>query len=750
MRLRGGLAVVVCVAGMVGAAGPVQAADRRDQPGVLTVQTVPVIKGARVAADGNIATTNRLGQAKLPVAKFTDLATRFHVLETRVDPRQKVTVDKVLGDPEHGASGRPLVVGLRTYRLVRFAFYDRTGGAVNTRRISLLQLRSSTGEIVKLRGAALNEPLWVLASRTQQVPDGLVSKDIYWVVDRTVVNGAEVVNRAEHKFVPNSTITWTVKLLFYRVEVEARDALFGFPTGREVSVVGPDGKRLQAKLRDGNVRLPLLPRGSYEVVVSGGGTSFRRPVSISKDQTLDLAVLSYLDIAMIAGTLVLTALSLLLLGRRRHLKAALARHRHRRRRRPRTPATATASSFHSILLVAALASASGLGAAGPATTGLPGTTARAGYTKPVLAYYYIWFQPTSWQRAKSDFPLLGNYSSDDVQVMRAHVRLAKAAGITGFLVSWKHLPHLDHRLAQLATIADEMDFSLGIVYQGLDFHRDPLPAKQVGEELRYFADQYSTHPSFHITDKPLVVWTGTGEFTADQVRAVVDPVRSRLSVLGSAKSVVDYERIADLVEGNAYYWSSVDPDVDKFHASKLAQMGAAVHAHDGYWIAPAAPGYDARLLGGDRVVARDGGRTLRRELAAAEASAPDAVGLISWNEFSENSHVEPSEKYGDQSIQALAAALGVRKSVDVPARPDAKDDSGSGLTGLGAVVLLLLSLALINVLVAYRRPGRRSVEPAAPQLLLVPPDKTDRPPRMNRNATSPHHENHNWVEGKPR
>ncbi len=435
------------------------------------------------------------------------------------------------------------------------------------------------------------------------------------------------------------------------------------------------------------------------MVVSGGGTSFRRPVSISKDQTLDLAVLSYLDIAMIGGTLLLTALSLLLLGRRRHVKAAFARHRRTRR-----PAKTTVSTLHSMVLVAALASVSGFGVSAPAAGGGAGTTARAGPTTPVLAYYYIWFQPTSWHRAKSDLPLLGRYSSDDAQVMRAHVRLAKAAGITGFLVSWKHLPHLDSRLKQLAEIADEMDFSLGIVYQGLDFHRDPLPAAQVRDELRYFADQYSTHPSFHITAKPLVVWTGTAEFTAQEIRAAVDPVRSRLSVLGSAKSVVDYERIAALVEGNAYYWSSVDPTVDKFHASKLAQMGAAVHAHDGFWIAPAAPGYDARLLGGDRAVARDGGRTLRRELAAAQASRPDAVGLISWNEFSENSHVEPSDKYGDQSIKALAAALGVRTTVTVPARPEARDDSRSGLTGLGAVVLLLLAIALINVVVAYRRP----------------------------------------------
>ncbi len=41
MSLRSGLAVVVCVAAMVGAAAPAQAADRRDQPGVLNVQTVP-------------------------------------------------------------------------------------------------------------------------------------------------------------------------------------------------------------------------------------------------------------------------------------------------------------------------------------------------------------------------------------------------------------------------------------------------------------------------------------------------------------------------------------------------------------------------------------------------------------------------------------------------------------------------------------------------------------------------------------
>src|SRR5687767_3245771 len=31
---------------------------------------------------------------------------------------------------------------------------------------------------------------------------------------------------------------------------------------------------------------------------------------------------------------------------------------------------------------------------------------------PLLAYYYIWFDVSSWDRAKTDYPLLGRYSSD--------------------------------------------------------------------------------------------------------------------------------------------------------------------------------------------------------------------------------------------------------------------------------------------------------------------------------------------------
>jgi hypothetical protein len=72
------------------------------------------------------------------------------------------------------------------------------------------------------------------------------------------------------------------------------------------------------------------------------------------------------------------------------------------------------------------------------------------------------------------------------------------------------------------------------------------------------------------------------------------------------------------------------------------------------WIAPAAPGFDARKIEGTTVVERDGGKTLLRECATAFASKPDVVGLISWNEFTENTYIEPSKKYGALYLQTAA------------------------------------------------------------------------------------------------
>ena len=117
-------------------------------------------------------------------------------------------------------------------------------------------------------------------------------------------------------------------------------------------------------------------------------------------------------------------------------------------------------------------------------------------------------------------------------------------------------------------------------------------------------------------------------------------------------------------------------------------MGEAVHARDGLWIAPAAAGFDARLIGGETVVPRQGGDTFQHEFDAALGSSPDAVGVISWNEFSENSHIEPSVRYGRDYINVLAD---VGTTIRFSSRSDF--DSSSSRAGIGYGLPILSGLS---------------------------------------------------------
>jgi hypothetical protein len=141
-------------------------------------------------------------------------------------------------------------------------------------------------------------------------------------------------------------------------------------------------------------------------------------------------------------------------------------------------------------------------------------------------------------------------------------------------------------------------------------------------------------------------------------------------------------------------------------------MANAIHTRSGLWIAPAAPGFDARLVGGTQTVDRKDGATLRLQLATAFAAAPDAVGLISWNEFSENSYVEPSQKFGRRYLDVLhetqtTVAPNV-ENLDSSAPGDIQPRIDTLLPLVGLAVLLIGSIAVI-VWRRWRRKDRGSM-----------------------------------------
>jgi hypothetical protein len=186
------------------------------------------------------------------------------------------------------------------------------------------------------------------------------------------------------------------------------------------------------------------------------------------------------------------------------------------------------------------------------------------------------------------------------------------------------------------------------------------------------------------------------------------------------------------VDGNAYYWSSVNPATFPGYQAKLDAMAAAVHETGGVWIAPAAPGFDARLIGGDTVVERSDGATLRTQLDAATASSPDAIGLISWNEFSENSHIEPSENYGRSALEVIADVEGGRPPVlpdldssqpDLAPTGDPQDDALGRIVGLGLLVGVIAAGSWVVARRQRTSPNRRQVAGAPAAGPRPPPDR---------------------------
>jgi hypothetical protein len=317
---------------------------------------------------------------------------------------------------------------------------------------------------------------------------------------------------------------------------------------------------------------------------------------------------------------------------------------------------------------------------------------------PLLAYYYAWFDAGSWDRAKRDYPLLGRYSSDDPRVMRQQIQWAKSAGIDGFVVSWKDTPTNDRRLRTLMKVATQEDFKLAMIYQGLDFDRHRLPIARIAADFTMFRDRFAGDPVFYrLGGKPLTIWSGTWEFSPAEVARVTGTVQGSLLVLSTEKNVNGYRRLAQVTDGDAYYWSSVDPDTNANYGAKLSEMSRAIHADGKYWVAPFAPGFDAGLVGGTKSVDRRNGQTLRTEYAMAVRSSPDVLGLISWNEFSENSYVEPSQKYGTRYLDVLRE---LRRTAS-PNPPLATDSSDSAIGHRKAVpapwsnLLLLIGFPVV-------------------------------------------------------
>lgn len=270
-----------------------------------------------------------------------------------------------------------------------------------------------------------------------------------------------------------------------------------------------------------------------------------------------------------------------------------------------------------------------------------------------------------------DVPQEGLYDQEQAATFDRHIETAAAAGITGFLASWQgtgaarqdpSASGYDRRLDLLVQRVDAFNadhaskIGLGLAFASFgDYNR---PAEAIVNDLRYFEQRYGADPAFanRFSPKPIVMWLDSRKYSLATVTAVSGAVEPAIYLLGD-ETAASWPRDAPFLDGTSYYWSSENPTTNSAAGDQVAALGAEVRAAGKRWFAPFIAGYDKQLLGGG-CVPRNGTATLEQIWSANAASRPDAWFGISWNEFVENTYLEPSLRYGTTYLDAIRRLAG--------------------------------------------------------------------------------------------
>jgi len=284
----------------------------------------------------------------------------------------------------------------------------------------------------------------------------------------------------------------------------------------------------------------------------------------------------------------------------------------------------------------------------------------ANHSPLVLAFYYNWYDENTWTQDKvSDLPL-ELYVSRDRAVMARQVEQAQSAGIDAFVVSW-YGPKTDNNQTELnfstlLDVAQERGFKAAVDFETaspfINGQAETVAA------LQYLLDVHASRESYLKADgKPVIFFWAidrvpllSGQKSALEawraIRQQVDPNRTSLWIAEGVD--IQYQEVFD---GHHLYNIAWAKSVGR----SLSDWGARVRkwSNDNnqprLWVATVMPGWNDLKTGRSSAYVRDrqNGQFYEESWQAAIASRPDWIIITSFNEWIENSYIEPSQNYGN-------------------------------------------------------------------------------------------------------
>jgi len=268
----------------------------------VTVKVVPTLAGVHFTIDGQSGVTDATGQATVPDPQLAGVAQRLVLPAQQISPTVKVALDRLTNNPNHGPFSRLLIVELDVDQLVGVRFTTPQGSPYPAGHVTSAVVRDNLGRTLRWRGAQLNSPFWLAATRPVRVTSGIKDPTVVYALQAVTVDGSSVVHAGQQHFAPSDASVWVVGVTLYPLTISGNDFLSGNPVGKTAKLTYPDMRTEVVPIGPTHkVTVPDLPPGDYQVKVSGGIIGTPAAVHLSQPSSVVCVVVTAKDALVLLG-----------------------------------------------------------------------------------------------------------------------------------------------------------------------------------------------------------------------------------------------------------------------------------------------------------------------------------------------------------------------------------------------------------------------------------------------------------------
>jgi hypothetical protein len=277
--------------------------------GSVRISTVPPTPGVMFLLDGASIVTDRHGNAHAPVADLNNVNHRLRLASHDAGPLQVSMLAATRLRPRV-VRERLVVAALAVRRPVNLRFVDHDGRPVPVSRISRITLTDSSGTVV-LKQADLRGPVMLLGGLATQIRGQWQVRPVSYSIARVEIDGSQAVFAGRQRLAPDESSTWAIALSLFTLTVQLHDVLFGARVTSKLLIARPDGSTYSVHVGSGDPAvIPAMVRGMYDVTVHSAVVGSRSEVLVSRNDAIDLRVVTPLDAALmvVAGLLLVASL----------------------------------------------------------------------------------------------------------------------------------------------------------------------------------------------------------------------------------------------------------------------------------------------------------------------------------------------------------------------------------------------------------------------------------------------------------